>query len=279
MIGHSYLIFSPAEPTDVSAAAMQQRQTIPLAWAFAAASKSSELVRDKGHTYYKTRVADALTMLDRGLSAWRYNSYLSDTLAPIGVFRTWLANYAPDTWMYLNFSELLLNSPSPDEDVAELRRLPEKVMIAFEEIEDKNFTNFLQELRKLSYPLITVPITGDRKIDMQILRYEIRDTSSMEDEMALQMVGVDRDKSMLRSAVESIRLRRDDKRIEDDRFTGDPEPVTLFASDFAAARRLLSEALELETTHVDGNRVEFRVGDQTVVLVAITESQLKEARS
>ncbi len=273
MIGHSYLILSPSAPSEIADAAMMQRQSIPLAWAFASASAASQLHREGPTVYIATRVADAVTVLDRGIGGWSYNSYLSDTLAPIAVFRTWLANHAPDTWMYLNISELIELSPSPEEDIAELRRLPEKVKVAFEEIEDKNFTNFLQELRKLSYPLITVPVTGDRRVDMQILKYEIRDTSSVEDEMALQMIGVDRDKSTLRQAVQSIRLHKGQPPAEMERFVEEERELTLFATDPDRAYRLLVDELGMEVVRVGaGDRVELRYGETTVALLPVADT-------
>jgi hypothetical protein len=268
MIAHSYLIFSPSEPTDVSAAVMQQRQSIPLAWAFAFSSPSTQLKSDGSSHYFLTHAGDAVTALERGIAAWAYNDYLRDTLAPVKILRDYIADYSPDTLMYLNITELISESPSPEADLAELKRLPEKVNDAFEEIEDKNLSVFMQKLRKLSYPLVTVPITGDREVDLQILRYEIRDTSSMEAEIALQMIGVDRDKSRLRQAVEAIKLQSRPAA------AGDPatvEPLALFTGDIDTARALLVGELGLKEVQGDDGRLLLQAGNRTVMLIALGE--------
>ncbi len=208
MLSRSYFILSPAGPTDIGAAEITQRQSIPLIWAFAVASPRAVFRHEGGNHYFETSVGDALSMLDRGLAAWNYNSYFRDILAPVGVFRSWLANYPSETNLYLNVTELIRRSPTPDRDITELEKICDKVDMAFQEIEAKHFTVFIQELRKLSYPLVTVPITGDRKVDIEILTFEIRDTSSVEAEMALQMVGLDRDGTLLERATQAIRLRQ-----------------------------------------------------------------------
>ena len=245
MLARAYLIFSPATPNDIGAAEITQRQTIPLVWAFALASAGTSLNVTDDHVYFSTTVGDALKMLDRGLAAWNYNSYFRDTLAPVGVFRTWLANFPSETRMYVNITELIKRSPSAQIDIEELRKLSEKVDVAFGEIEQKHFTVFLQELRKLSYPLVTVPITGDRELDVEILTFEIRDTEDVEAEMALQMVGVDRDGTLLKRATESINLRKG-KPAETS--SGEPsgqpalrKALKLFTSDISNAREILVE--------------------------------------
>src|SRR5438105_1491418 len=129
-----------------------------------------------------------------------------------------------------------------------MKKLSEKVQLALEEIEKKNFTIFLQELRKLSYPFITVPITGDRELDIEILTAEMRDTPTVEAEMALQMVGVDRDGSMLDKATESIKLRKHKSEMDATSagsmtIEGAEQVLTLFAAELQQARQLLVEGL------------------------------------
>jgi hypothetical protein len=187
-------------------------------------------------------------MLDRGLAAWNYNSYFRDILAPVGVFRSWLANFPSETKVYVNVSELLRRSPTPDRDIEELNKISEKVDTAFQEIEEKHFTVFIQELRKLSYPLVTVPITGDRKVDIEILTFEIRDTSSVEEEMALQMVGLDRTGTLLDRATDAIRIRKGELLKEPVApaplaQSKAPRSFTLFTSNIAEARKLLVDEL------------------------------------
>jgi hypothetical protein len=254
MLANSYLIVSPAEPTDIARAEITQRQTIPLAWALSVAGSPSRLISTHGHHYFETRTDDALKLLDRALAAWNYNTYFRDTLAPIGVFRQWLANYPAETWVYINITELIAQSPSPDRDMEELRMISEKVSKALEEIEKKDFTLFLRELRRLSYPFVTVPITGDRQRDIQILSYEVRDTKSIEGEMALQMVGVDRDKSLLTAATDAIRLRG--------RLAGDDteeidaeERVVVYAKDLAEARRLFVDRMGMAVLEESDERL------------------------
>ncbi len=282
MLAHSYLILSPARPDDIASAVMTQRQSIPFVWALASASPNTRLVSDGRTHYFDTTVGDALALLDRGLAAWNYNSYFRDTLAPVGVFRNWLANNPSDTHLYLNISELIQTSPTPEQDLEELRRLPEKAHTAILEIEGKEFSRFLTELRRLSYPLITIPITGDREVDLRILSYEIRNTSSVEAEMALQMVGVDRNGSMLRNATESIKIRSGGSTLPDAAVihtpAAEPAPATegrkaptLFTSTFDDARQILVEKLGCrvirdgrERLMLDANGTEFmlvKLGD------------------
>lgn len=274
MIPQSYLVLSPSSATDVSAAAMAQRHSIPLAWAFAVASPTAELKSEGGNHYFQTRVGDALAILDRGMAAWSYNRYLRDTLAPIGVFRSWLANYPSDTWLYLNLSELVNKSPDPKADLAELRRLNEKVLIALEEIEQKNFSLFIAELRKLSYPMVTVPITGDRRVDTEILSFEVRDTSSIEAEMALQMIGADPSGQILEQAVNSVNFRRTEAPTVDETWT-DPvmegSGVTLFSSDFPSARTLLVDTLGCTVQHDSHDHMILQSGDVEFMLVRLAE--------
>src|SRR5436190_13971490 len=120
MPANSYLILSPAAPTDTAAAVATQRQTIPFVWALAVASPTAEFIRDEKGCYFSTTVGDALAMLDRGLAAWNYNSYFRDTLTPVSVFRTWLANYPSETRLYLNITELIEQAPNRDSDIAEM---------------------------------------------------------------------------------------------------------------------------------------------------------------
>ena len=126
MLSRSYFILSPAGPTDIGAAEITQRQSIPLIWAFAIASPNATFRHEGGNHFFETTVGDALSMLDRGLAAWNYNSYFRDILAPVGIFRSWLANYPSETSIYVNVTELLRRSPNPDRDIAELKKTAEK---------------------------------------------------------------------------------------------------------------------------------------------------------
>src|SRR3954468_10083940 len=137
MAANSYLILGPARPSDTAAASITQRQTIPFIWALAIASPGADFVSGSELSYFATNVGDALAMLDRGLAAWNYNSYFRDTLAPVGIFRSWLANNPSETPLYVNFTELIDLSPDPAADIAELGRLGEKVRKAVDEIEGK----------------------------------------------------------------------------------------------------------------------------------------------
>jgi hypothetical protein len=276
MLARSYFILSPATPNDIGAAELTQRQTIPLCWAFALASPNAALNVTKDHIYFSTTVDDALKMLDRGLAAWNYNSYFRDTLAPVGVFRAWLANYPSETRVYVNITELIKRSPNADGDIEELRRLGEKVDVAFGEIEQKHFTVFLQELRKLSFPLVTVPITGDREVDIEILTFEIRDTSSVEAEMALQMVGVDKDGTLLENATQSIRLRKG-KLAETIEPSGvvvpeaQPRIFKLFTSHLDDARQLLVDELGCTLLRNGQNHMVLNAHGREFMLVKIEE--------
>ncbi|MBC8144645.1 MAG: hypothetical protein H7X80_03605 [bacterium] len=252
MLANSYLIVGPNEPTNVSNALMHQRQTIPLAWALAVGSPSSKLVSANEHHYFETSIGEALKTLDRSLAGWNYNTYFRDTLAPIGTFRKWLANYPSQSALYLNVTELIRRSIAPETDLEELRRIPEKVGFAHEEIEKKDFTLFLRELRKLSYPFVTVPITGDRKLDVQILSYEVRDTKSVEAEMALQLVGVDRDMTLLSQATKAVHLRGDDVEADDTWEGVENVPVDaciFFTRDLGSARKLFIDALGMSIVY------------------------------
>lgn len=275
MLSRSYLILSPAAPTDIGSAEITQRQTIPLIWAFLLASPTTKLVVDKEHIYFSTTVGDSLAMLDRGLAAWNYNSYFRDTLAPVGVFRSWLANRPSETNLYVNITELIRRSPAADKDIAELKKMGEKVDLAISEIEQKHFTVFLQELRKLSYPLVTVPITGDRALDIEILTFEIRDTSNVEAEMALQMVGVDRDGTLLERATKSIQLRKGKLAVEtaptpeQEVVASFPRPLMLFTHNLNQARELLVEELGCNVLRENGNRLVLNAHGTEFLLVKI----------
>lgn len=258
MLANSYLIVGPAAPTDIANAPMHQRQTIPLAWALAVGSPSTEIVSSNGQHYFETSIGEALNMLDRSLAGWNYNTYFRDTLAPVGIFRQWLANYPSDSALYVNVTDILRRSSTSERDLSELRRVPEKVRFALEEIEKKDFTLFLRELRKLSFPFVTVPITGDRKLDIQILSYEVRDTKSIEAEMALQMVGVDRDMTLLEQATKSIRLRGEPPEADDTWEGVDNVPAdacVFFTKDMAAARNLFAGDLGMTIVFENENRM------------------------
>lgn len=274
MLAQSYLIFAPAAPTDIAAAAATQRQSIPLVWAFAFSGQNSTLHTRGGVYYFQTTVGDALAMLDMGMAAWNYNSYFRDTLAPVGVVRTWFANHPSETKLYLNISELVKASPTPDNDIAELKKLGFKVRKAIGEIEQKHFTTFLQELRKLSYPLVTVPITGDRKVDAEILTFEIRDTGSVEAEMALQMVGIDRDKTILNRATESIKLVKGKKDAGVPALIGADahrKVLTLFTTDLDEARELLADELGCTVLRKGQHRLLLKAHGKEFMLVKIDE--------
>ncbi|MBS1913662.1 MAG: hypothetical protein JST22_16870 [Bacteroidetes bacterium] len=272
MLSRAYLILSPATPNDIGAAVLNQRQTIPLAWAFALASPNTSLNVAEDHVYFSTTVGDALGVLDRGIAAWSYNSYFRDTLGPVGVFRDWLAAYPTDARMYVNITDLIKRSPNAKQDIEELRRMAEKVNIAFEEAEVKHFTNFVQELRKLSYPLVTVPITGDREVDIEILSFEIRDTDSVEAEMALQIVGADRTGELLEKATASINLRKGKLAATI------PQPaltktagLALFTSHLDEARQLLVEELGCTLLRETKNRLVLNAHGREFVVVKLDE--------
>ncbi|HVZ41772.1 MAG TPA: hypothetical protein VHI13_21000 [Candidatus Kapabacteria bacterium] len=272
MLSRAYLILSPATPNDIGAAVLNQRQTIPLAWAFALASPNTSLNVAEDHVYFSTTVGDALGVLDRGIAAWSYNSYFRDTLGPVGVFRDWLAAYPADARMYVNITDLIKRSPNAKQDIEELKRIAEKVNVAFEEAEVKHFTNFVQELRKLSYPLVTVPITGDREVDIEILSFEIRDTDSVEAEMALQIVGSDRTGELLDKATASINLRKGKLAATV------PQPaitkaagLALFTSHLDEARELLVEELGCVLLRETKNRLVLNAHGREFIVVKLEE--------
>lgn len=273
MLSRAYLIFSPATPNDIGAAEITQRQTIPLAWAFALASPNTSLNVTADHTYFSTTVGDALAMLDRGLAAWNYNSYFRDTLAPIGVFRSWLANRPSETRMYCNITELIKRSPNAKQDIEELGRLSEKVDLAYQEIEQKHFRVFMQELRKLSYPLVTVPITGDREVDVEILTFEIRDTDSVEAEMALQMIGLDRDGTLFENATAAINLRKGKLAEAEPVAAIKPRTLTLFTSNVADAKALLVDELGCDLLRESNNRTVLKAHGREFLLVKLEEER------
>ncbi|MCB0711624.1 MAG: hypothetical protein KDD67_04765 [Ignavibacteriae bacterium] len=204
MLANSYLILGPHGPSDIAFAAITQRHTIPLVWAFLAGSEGARFNKEGNEYFFAMNVDDGLKILDRGMAAWNYNNYFRDMFAPVGVFRQWLQNYRPETPIYINVTELIQRSPTPEQDVESLSNLGEKVREAFANIEEQQFTHFINDLRAMAHPFITVPITGDRERDAYILTFEVRDTASVEAEMALQMIGVDRDKSLLRAATATL---------------------------------------------------------------------------
>ena len=204
MLANSYLILGPHKPEEIASAAITQRHTIPLAWAFLTGAEKTRFVEENGLLYFALNVSNGLEILDRGINAWSYNAYFDTTLAPVKVFRDWLQNFSPETPLYINVSELIRRSPTPGEDIKSLRHLGERVQEAFSNIEKQQFKHFINDIRMMAHPFITVPITGDRERDRYMLTFEVRDTSSVEAEMALQIVGVDRDKSILRAATHAI---------------------------------------------------------------------------
>lgn len=258
MLANSYLILGPNGPTDIAAAAITQRHTIPLVWAFLTGAENARFAEAEGNYYFALNVDSGLKVLDRGNSAWNYNSYFRDTLAPVAVFRKWLANYAPETPVYINVTELIRRSPTPEQDIESLHNLGDRVREALEEIEAKEFSHFINDLRLLAHPFITVPITGNRERDVYLLKFEVRDTATVEAEMALQMVGVDRDKSMLRAAVDAIpHLLRDRTATEGTLVQESEDQVlTLFTSELesGAVKEFLVDGmgmiLEGETSHI-----------------------------
>ena len=206
MLVHSYLILGPNGPLDRQSAAITQRHTIPLAWALLTGAERTRFSanNEAGEYYFALNVGDGVAILDRAIGSWSYNKYFSTTLAPVKVFRNWIANYPPETPLYINVGELIKRSPTPERDIESLNRLGRKVREAIENIAEQEFTHFINDLRALAHPFITVPITGDRERDVFILTYEVRNTASIEAEMALQIVGVDRGKTLLREATASI---------------------------------------------------------------------------
>ncbi len=204
MLVHSYLILGPNGPTDTQSAAITQRHTIPLAWALLTGAERTRFSQENGDFYFALNAGDGVAILDRAIAAWSYNKYFSTTLAPVKVFRNWIAQYPQETPLYINVGELIRRSPTPEQDVESLEKLGSKVREAIDNIAEQEFTHFVNDLRALAHPFITVPITGDRERDAYILTYEVRNTASIEAEMALQIVGVDRGKTLLREATASI---------------------------------------------------------------------------
>lgn len=292
MLAHSYFIVSPNQPNEIDKAAATQRQTLPFAWALVAATPQANFHADGGKYYFQVRVGDALALLDRCLAGWNYNSYFRDTLAPIGVFRNWLANNTPDTTVYVNVTELITSSPNSKRDLEELAQLGHRVHVAIEEIEDKEFSNFLKELRKITFPFITIPITGDRQVDLRILSYEVRDTTSIEAEMALQMVGVDRQRALLKAATESIQLRKKDATAaeaasaaasSESNGAGEQPIATtinqaqgamlLFTANFDDARRLLVDELGCTLQKHSPTRLVLNAHGKEFIVVKIREDR------
>ncbi|KXK56969.1 MAG: hypothetical protein IPM61_16040 [Chlorobi bacterium] len=291
MLAHSYLILSPNQPADIDKAVATQRQSVPFAWALVAATPQSVFHTDGGKYYFQVRVGDALSFLDRCLAGWNYNGYFRDTLAPIGVFRNWLGNNTPDTMVHINVTELISSSPNAQRDLEELKQLGHRAHVAIEEIEDKEFSNFLKELRKITFPFITIPITGDRQVDLRILSYEVRDASSVEAEMALQMVGVDRPRTLLRAATESVQLRKKEAPADTT-----PEPATddtaaaeqaamsslpqnlmiLFTINFDDARRLLVDELGCTIQRHSHNRLLLNAHGKEFMVVRVREDHVAE---
>lgn len=276
MIPKSFLIVSPAAPEQIDKAIASQRQSIPLVWAFAITSPITKLHRQEGLYYFETTVAGALTTLDRAVAAWNYNTYFQDLFAPFGVFRTWLANYPSETKLYLNITPLIASSTTAEKDLDELERLPEKVMIAIGEIEQKDFTLFVQELRNLSYPLVTVPITGHRATDREILALEIRDTPSIEAELALQLVGHDTDKTMYTASVESIRFTKEESPKEEPPKDVPPPFAILYATHLDESRNLL-EAMGAAVICEGQGRVTMSTGEKEFLLVDIGQHEASKS--
>jgi len=290
MLAHSYLILSPNQPTDIDKAAATQRQSVPFAWALVAATPQAAFHTEGGKYYFEVRVGDALALLDRCLAGWNYNSYFRDTLAPIGVFRNWLGNSTPDSIAYVNVTELISSSPNAQRDLDELKQLSHRTHVAIEEIEDKEFSNFLKELRKITFPFITIPITGDRQVDLRILSYEVRDASSIEAEMALQMVGVDRSRTLLRGATESVQLRKKEITSAPTSATNDivaaeqavmsaslPQNLMiLFTINFDDARRLLVDELGCTIQRHSHNRLPLNAHGKEFMVVRVREDHVAD---
>lgn len=289
MLANSYLILGPNGPADIAAAAMTQRHTIPLTWAFLTAADDARFHSDTDEYYFSMSVGGARRILDRGIDAWSYNRYFRDTLAPVTVFRKWLENFDPETPLHVNVSELIRRSPTPEHDLESLNNLGDRVREAFEEIEAKEFTHFINDLRLLAHPFITVPITGNRERDVYMLTFEVRDTASVEAEMALQMVGVDRDKSVLRAAAQSIPTLLPNKKVEPAEPTTGEEVtasmLTLFASETQTAevKEFMTEGLGLtlvrETSAfllLEGNGSQLKIIKLSKPTMEIVEEEVGE---
>ncbi len=215
MASFSYLLSSPSQPTDVNDYLIRQSQTISFACALAVSSSNSELISNPTSCYFKTKISDAVSFVERAIAAWSYNSYFRDVFGSIVVFKDWLKSLPIDSVLYLNITELILNSPTPQEDITQLRLLSSKMERVIKEIETKSFTIFLKELRKVSYPLVNVPVTGDRDKDNEILLSEIRGgTNTPEEELALQLIGIDKNGKLLKAALDSTKLVKDDVDID-----------------------------------------------------------------
>lgn len=280
MLVHSYLIFGPNGPTERSKAAAEQRHTIPLAWALLTGAENARFVDKEGRRYFALTVRDGLAVLDNGIASWSYNDYFRSTLAPVVVFRDWIAEQEPETPIYINVTELLKMSPTPERDVESLSKLGAKVREAIDNIEEQEFTHFINDLRALAHPFITVPITGDRRRDAFILTFEVRDTGSVETELALQIVGHDRGKKMLRKAAESVpKLVDDEQGIGDDSevlgvkpTTEDDTPFTVvYASREADLHSLFVDTLGMELERETPRFSFYEKGDRRLKVVKLTK--------
>ncbi len=273
MVPRSYLILSPAGPGETSKAIASQRQSIPMTWAFAVSASSSSLHVDGPDYYFETTVGDALIMLDKGMAAWNYNRYFREVLAPFRVFRNWLANNPGETRLYLNITELINDSTTAERDLLELANLAEKVENAIEEIEGQHFTPFLYLLRKVSYPLVTIPITGDRETDLEILRLEMRDMPTPEAELGLQLVGVDTSRHMLHDAIASIRLQPEhpgEEEMDLDVEEGRKPCTILYTTHPADAERILVDRLGATLISRGFGRLTLEAGDEEFIVVSMT---------
>lgn len=278
MLANSYLILGPNEPTNIASAAITQRHTIPLVWAFLTAADGARFVESDSAYYFELNVDGALKVLDRGAAGWNYNRYFRDTLAPVTVFRKWLENNAPDTPIYINVTELIRRSPTPHQDISSLKSLGNRVNEAFKNIEDQEFSHFINDLRALAHPFITVPITGDRQRDVYILTFEVRDSGSVEAEMALQMVGVDRDKSLLVAARQSIpELLPTAGESEVTDTDEDPELLTLFApiGELEVLKELLVGRLGMSVDRETPRFVYLASEGHEIKLVKLTQPELR----
>lgn len=271
MLSHSYLITGPNQPDDFGAAIATQRQSIPLAWAIAVSSPTTRFHTGEGHYYFATTIGEALAQLDRAMASWGYNSYFRDVFAPVAVYRRWLADRTSETALYLNISELIINSPTQARDVMELHRLQEKIDNALHEIDQRNFSSFISELRKVAYPLVTVPVTGNRKRDAELLSLEMRDARTVEAELALQVVGVDRARTMLREATQAVQLRTAPHEVSDEFLQDDIVSAhRLMTRDIAWARRLLVEELGCAVMREDDNHLILDAHGHEFVVEAIS---------
>jgi len=240
-----------------------------MVWAFAVSSPGSKLHREGPEYYFETTIGDAIAMLDRAMAAWNYNRYFRDVLAPFGVFRQWLANSPSETRLYLNITEIIGRSVSAERDLHELGNLPKKVVNAIEEIEGKHFSPFVHLLRKVSYPMVTIPVTGDRETDEEILTQEMRDMPTPEAELALQLVGVDSTRHMLHNAIRSITLRRGGEEMDLDTDETIPPCPILYTTHPADAERILVDELRAEVVSKGHGRMTLMAGDVEFIVVTI----------